>query len=132
LAIQEGRYKLGKKLLSGLGAMLALVFLTSDEALVVTRNLNEDLRRAANVTARKQYLAGEVSAATAEMASCERGNVLADMLSDKAQTKQYQQSFRARAAGLLEGLGRVEPISGRRRDRLDWALRRNPTTCPKV
>jgi hypothetical protein len=69
--------------------MLALVFPTSGGALLVSHNLNEDLKRAANATARQQYLAGEVSAATTEMASCERGNVLADMLSDKAQAEQY-------------------------------------------
>jgi methyl-accepting chemotaxis protein len=102
---------LGKKLLGGFGAMLALVFLTSGGALLVTRNLNEDLKRAANVTARKQYLAGEVSAATAEMASCERGTVLADMLADKVHAEQYQQSFRARAAGLQKALDELSQLA---------------------
>jgi methyl-accepting chemotaxis protein len=101
---------LGRKLLSGFGAMLALVLLTSGGAMLVTRNLTEDLKRAADVTARKQYLAGEVSAATAEMASCERGTVLSNMLSDKTHSQQYQQNFNARATVLeksLEELGRL-------------------------
>jgi methyl-accepting chemotaxis protein len=95
---------LGRKLLSGFGAMLALVLLTSGGAIIVTRDLNEDLKRAANVTARKQYLAGEVNAATSEMASCERGTVLSAMLSDKAHSDEYQQRFRTRAAGLQKAL----------------------------
>jgi len=59
---------LGRKLLSGFGAMLALVLLNSGGGLLVTHDLNNDLKQAANVTARKQYLAGEVNAATSEMA----------------------------------------------------------------
>ena len=95
---------LGRKLLSGFGAMLALVLLHSGGALLVTRDLNEDLKHAAEVTARKQYLAGEVNAATSEMASCERGVVLSAMLSDRAHSDEYQQQFRARAAGLQKAL----------------------------
>ena len=102
---------LGGKLLSGFGAMLALVFLTSGGALVVTRDLNEELKRAANVTARKQHLAGEVSAATAEMASCERGTVLADMLSDKAHAEQYKQDFLTRAAALQKALEELKQVT---------------------
>jgi methyl-accepting chemotaxis protein/methyl-accepting chemotaxis protein-1 (serine sensor receptor) len=102
---------LGRKLLSGFGAMLALVLLTSGGALVVTHSLNDDLKRAADVTARKQYLAGEVNAATSEMASCERGTVLADMLSDKAHSEQYQQNFRARAATLQKALDELTRLT---------------------
>jgi methyl-accepting chemotaxis protein/methyl-accepting chemotaxis protein-1 (serine sensor receptor) len=101
---------LGRKLLSGFAAMLALVLLTSGGALLVTRSLNDDLDRAAGVTARKQYLAGQASAATAEMAGSEQGSVLAEMLSDKAHSAQYQETFRARAAVLqktLDELGQL-------------------------
>jgi methyl-accepting chemotaxis protein/methyl-accepting chemotaxis protein-1 (serine sensor receptor) len=73
--------------------------------------LNDDLKRAADVTARKQYLAGEANAATSEMASCERGTVLADMLSDKAHSEQYQQSFRARAATLQKALDELTRLA---------------------
>jgi len=44
------------------------------------------------------------------MASCERGTVLADMLSDKAHAEEYRQRFRARADALrkaLDELGRL-------------------------
>jgi len=102
---------LGRKLLSGFGSMLALMLLTSGGALFVTHSLSEDLKRAADVTARKQYLAGEVNAATSEMASCERGTVLADMLSDKAHANQYQQSFGPSAASLQKALDELNRLS---------------------
>ena len=95
---------LGRKLLSGFGAMLALVLLHSGGALVVTHDLNQDLKHAADVIARKQYLAGEVNASSSEMASCERGDVLSTMLSDQAHAEAYQQRFRARAAVLRAAL----------------------------
>ena len=102
---------LGRKLLSGFASMLALVLLTSGDALLVTRSLNHDLERAAGVTARKQYLAGEVSAATAEMAGSEQGTVLAEMLSDKAHSAQYQQTFRARASALQKALEELSQLA---------------------
>ncbi|MEI9974932.1 MAG: hypothetical protein WDO73_24490 [Ignavibacteriota bacterium] len=73
--------------------------------------MNSDLKRAANVTARKQYLAGEVSTDTAEMASCERGTVLSNMLSDKPHAEQYQQNFRTRAAGLQKALDELTRLA---------------------
>ena len=48
---------LSRKLLSGFAAMIALVFVLSCGALIVISELNGDLDRAANVTARKEYLA---------------------------------------------------------------------------
>jgi methyl-accepting chemotaxis protein/methyl-accepting chemotaxis protein-1 (serine sensor receptor) len=101
----------GRKLLGGFGAMLALVLAASGGALWVTRSLNEDLKSAVNVTARQQYLAGEVNAATSELASCEQGTVLSDMLSDKARADQYQQRFRARATGLQKALDDLRQLS---------------------
>jgi len=103
---------LGRKLLSGFGAMLALVLLNSGGGLVITHDLNGDLKQAANVTARKQYLAGEVNAATSEMASCERGVVLSAMLSDKAHADEYQQRFQTSAAGLEKALNDLRGLAG--------------------
>jgi len=95
---------LGRKLLSGFGAMLTLVLLHSGGALLVTHDLNEDLKHAANVTARQQFLAGEVNAATSDMANSERGTVLSVMLSDKEHEEEYQRRFRVRAAELQKAL----------------------------
>ncbi len=96
-----------RKLLSGFGAMLVLVLASSVGALLVTRDLSQDLRRAADVTARKQYLAGEVSAATSAMANGEQGTVLSDMLSDKAHSEQYQTTFGTHAVQLQKALAEL-------------------------
>jgi len=69
-------------------------------ALLVTRDLSGDLERAANVTARQQYLAGQVSADAAELTSLERGSVLAAMLVDAAHQQAYQQEFSVHATSL--------------------------------
>jgi methyl-accepting chemotaxis protein/methyl-accepting chemotaxis protein-1 (serine sensor receptor) len=105
---------LGKKLLTGCGVMLALVLLLGAGALVVTRDLSGDLDRAANVTARKQYLAGDGNAAAAEMASFERGSVLSAVLGDKARSEEYQQRFRARAGGLQKSLADLRRMADTR------------------
>jgi methyl-accepting chemotaxis protein/methyl-accepting chemotaxis protein-1 (serine sensor receptor) len=91
--------------------MLALVLLNGAGGLVVTHDLNEDLKHAANVTARKQYLAGEVNAATSEMASCERGVVLSAMLSDQVHSEEYRQRFQASAAGLQKALDELHRLA---------------------
>jgi len=101
---------LTRKLLLSFGTMLGLVLLLGGGALLVTRDLNHDLDRAANITARQQYLAGEVSAATSEMTSLERGAVLAAMLGDAPRVGEYDRQFRARAEALrkaLSDLGRL-------------------------
>jgi methyl-accepting chemotaxis protein/methyl-accepting chemotaxis protein-1 (serine sensor receptor) len=102
---------LGKKLLSGFAAMLALVLLHSGGSLMVTRGLNEDLKRAANVTARKQFLAGEVNAATADLAGCERGIVLSVMISDTAHGEEDQRRFQERAASLKKSLADLHGLA---------------------
>src|ERR1700674_4680847 len=84
--------------------MLALVLVLSAAALVVTRDLDGDLERAANVTARKQHLAGDVNAATLELTSLERGTVLSAMLGDTAHSADYQQRFGERAGSLASQL----------------------------
>src|ERR1022692_4218836 len=84
---------LTKKLLVSFAAMLGLVLLWGVGGLLVSRDLSGDLERAANVTARQQYLAGQVSADAAELTSLERGTVLAAMLADAAHLQAYQQAF---------------------------------------
>ena len=102
---------LGRKLLTGFGVMLGLVLVHSIGALLVTRDLSADLEHAANVTARKQYLAGEVNAATSEMANCARGTVLAAMLSDKAHQEDYRQRFRTRSEALQKALDSLHRLA---------------------
>src|ERR1035441_6010783 len=102
---------LTKKLLCGAGAMLGLVLLLGAGGLLVTRDLSKDLETVAGVTARQQYLAGQVSADAAELTSLERGGVLAAMLVDAAHQQAYQQSFVERAAALRKSLAEFRAIA---------------------
>ena len=102
---------LGRKLLGGFGVMLGLVLLLSAAALVALRNLNDDLDRAAKVTARKQYLAGGVNASASEMASLARGSVLASVVGDKANSDGYMQQFRGPQDHLQSALGELARLA---------------------
>jgi methyl-accepting chemotaxis protein/methyl-accepting chemotaxis protein-1 (serine sensor receptor) len=102
---------LTKKLLGSFGAMLGLVLLLGASGLLMTRALSDDLERAANVTARQQYLASQVSADAAELASLERGTVLAAMLADGTHQAAYQQAFGEHAASLGRALSELRKMA---------------------
>ncbi|MEO8591871.1 MAG: methyl-accepting chemotaxis protein [Candidatus Solibacter sp.] len=95
---------LTKKLLTSFGAMLGLVLLLGAGGLYLTRSLAGDLERAANVTGRQQFLAGQVSAGASELTSLERGSVLAAMLADGAHQQSYQQAFQQQADSLRKSI----------------------------
>jgi methyl-accepting chemotaxis protein len=75
---------LSRKLLTSFGVMVGLVVLSSGSSLWVVTELGGDLTHAVNVTARKQFLAGDVSATTSEIAGLERGAALTAVLGDGA------------------------------------------------
>jgi len=102
---------LGRKLLGGFGAMIALVFVLSGAALLVIGDLNGDLDRAARVTARKQYLAGGVRAAASDMTSLERGSVLAVMLGDKPHSDAYLEQFQEAQTRLQTALSDLRKVA---------------------
>jgi methyl-accepting chemotaxis protein/methyl-accepting chemotaxis protein-1 (serine sensor receptor) len=102
---------LTKKLLGAFGLMLALVLILSAGALLVTRSLNRDLDRAAKVTARSQYLAGDVDASTSALTSLERGNVMAAMLGDKEHASGYERGFQERAVALQRALASLREVA---------------------
>jgi methyl-accepting chemotaxis protein len=66
------------------------------------------------VTARQQYLAGQVSADAAELTSLERGSVLAAMLADAAHLQAYQQAFTEHATGLRKALSELRTTADTR------------------
>jgi len=105
---------LTRKLLSGFGVMLALVLLISTASLVITRDLSRDLERAANITARSQYLAGEVDTAASDMIGSERAAVLAAVLGDKGRAAECLQSFAKTATGLQSALADLHRTASNR------------------
>jgi len=98
---------LTRRLLGGFAVMLGLVLVISVVALLVIRDLNGDLDRAANLTARKQYLAGHISRSTAEMAALESAAVLAAVVGDKARSEQSLAGFQTRQSMLTADLGEL-------------------------
>jgi methyl-accepting chemotaxis protein len=102
---------LNRKLLGSFGIMLALILLLSVGGVLALHDLNADLDHAANVTARQEHLAGEVDAATSELASLERGGVLSAMLGDRPHVEDYQQRFRARGEILQKTLSELTRLA---------------------
>src|ERR1035438_2945447 len=102
---------LTKKLLGSFAAMLGLVLILGAAALLVTRDLSGDLERAANVTARQQYLAGQVSSDTSELTSLERASVLSAMLGDNSHQQAYQQQFIQHAESLRKSLDELGKLA---------------------
>jgi len=103
---------LNRKLLTAFGALSALLVLLAGACLSITRSLNTDLDRAANVTARRQYLAGEVDTVASDMTAVERGSVLAAVLGDKPRADQLQQDFRGKADRLQKALTELHTLAG--------------------
>src|SRR5690242_12292581 len=101
---------LTRKLLLSFGVMLGLVLLLGGGGLVMTRDLNRDLERAANITARQQHLAGEVKAATSELTSLARGTALSAMLGEK-NVDDYQQRFLSQGSSLRQELAELGKLA---------------------
>ncbi|HLK64913.1 MAG TPA: methyl-accepting chemotaxis protein [Bryobacteraceae bacterium] len=98
---------LSRKLLVSFGVMIGLVFVLSGGALVAIEELNSDLEQAANVTARKAYLAGDVNAAAWEITSFEKEAVINAVLGDASASVASQQRVSAPAARLRKGLAEL-------------------------
>lgn len=111
---------LGKKLLGGFGAMLALMLALSGGAALLTNSLNGDVNQAINVMGRQQYLAGVANASASEMASSERGAVLASVLGDKAKGDEYLRRFDSASEKLKQALNDIRSLAdGERRSAID-------------
>ena len=75
---------IGQKLTSAFGATLAgMVLLTVDSQSTI-QSLRRELNGAVNGSARRQQLASDINAATADMAGTERGIALSSILSQAA------------------------------------------------
>src|SRR5215469_454779 len=105
-----------KKIAMGFATMLGLVVLISTVASLVIRDLSGDLNRAANLTAREQYLAGRVSRDTAQMGGLESSGVLAAVLGNNEQADRCAEGFRQRAESLQSALAELMKMANSGRD----------------
>src|SRR5215470_12015489 len=95
---------IGKKLIIAFGAMLGMALIQGGIAYQAIEGLSRDLSRAVNVTARRQFLAGEIGGATSEMEALERGIALSVILQQADRSSAYQQKFQAAALRLDRAL----------------------------
>lgn len=84
---------IGVKLLTSFGAMLALVLILGVTSLKINLDLGTELDNAVRVTAKKQMLAGQVLAITAEMTALERGVASSEMLQQKDKSTAFLKQY---------------------------------------
>jgi methyl-accepting chemotaxis protein len=84
---------IGVKLVVSFGAMLALVLVLGVTSLKINLDLGAELDSAVRVTARKQMLAGQILATTAEMTALERGVASSEMLQQKDKSKAFLKQY---------------------------------------
>ena len=84
---------IGVKLTVAFSVMLALVLILGATSLKITSALGTELDNAVKVTARKQLLAGQILAASAEMSALERGVSSSTMLQQSDKVKAFQQRY---------------------------------------
>jgi methyl-accepting chemotaxis protein len=87
------RATIGVKLVTSFGAMLALVLILGVTSLKFNLELGAALDDAVRVTARKQMLAGQILAATAEMTALERGVASSEMLQQKDKSQAFLKQY---------------------------------------
>ncbi len=98
---------LTRKLLTAFSVLVVLVLLTNAASLFLIRDLSRDLQRTADVTARSQYLAGEVDTSASDMAGLERAAVLDALLGEKSHGAQYQRKFEQSGTNLQNALAEL-------------------------
>src|SRR3982751_5092630 len=99
-------WAIGKKLLVSFGATISLTLILGVAALQINGNLQSELDRAVKVTARRQLLAGKLSAAAENMVALDRGIAFSLVLQqlDKAQAlrREFDQASQEARHALTE------------------------------
>jgi methyl-accepting chemotaxis protein len=95
---------IGKKLVGAFAAMLAMTLIPGAISYRAIQGLSADVSRAVNVTSRRQFLAGEIGAATSEMEGQERAIALSLILQQQEQSARHQRQFENAAARLDKAL----------------------------
>jgi methyl-accepting chemotaxis protein len=90
--------------------MLAMTLILGAISHRAVEALSGDLSRAVNITSRRQFLAGEVGAATSEMEGAERAIALSLILQQPEQSAQHQRQFESAAARLQKALAEFRAL----------------------
>jgi methyl-accepting chemotaxis protein len=118
--------KIGTRLIAGFAVMLAISLVLSAAWLVQSRRLTKALEEAVNATAKKQQLAGEIRASSAEMLVSENGIVLGSVLQRGEVVKRSKEAFRTQFTQMKRAVAEFRPLSDSSAasslDRLDTQL----------
>jgi methyl-accepting chemotaxis protein len=103
--------RIGRKLLAGFGAMLAVTLALGTAWVFQSHGLTKELESAVNVTARKQHLAGEIRTSSAEILASENAIVLGSVLQRNGLVSQNKQAFRTQFDRMGKALADYRPLS---------------------
>jgi methyl-accepting chemotaxis protein/methyl-accepting chemotaxis protein-1 (serine sensor receptor) len=101
---------IGTRLGLGLSAVLALAVLSGLTAIGVNVSLARELRQTVEQTARKQMLAGQILAISAEMEALDRGVATSSMLQQKQRATEFERTYRdaeQRVASVIQEFARL-------------------------
>jgi methyl-accepting chemotaxis protein len=101
----------GKKLLLSFGAAMVLTLAGGAFALSAIGNIGGVNDKLVKVTARKRFLASDISAATEAILAAERGILVRAFMKDKATMEQYHQDFQESAGRAKKMLDEFATLS---------------------
>ncbi|MDX2154255.1 MAG: methyl-accepting chemotaxis protein [Bryobacteraceae bacterium] len=115
------RRPLGFQLLAAVGGMMFLLMLGGAISLYLVEDVSGKLDAAANVTARKIQIVGELKTHTTAMRNGSRGVLLYSLLKQPERTATAERSFREAARGVSERVEEIRPLLLTARGREDAA-----------
>ncbi|HVX66952.1 MAG TPA: MCP four helix bundle domain-containing protein, partial [Bryobacteraceae bacterium] len=101
---------IGKKLMIGFGAALALVIALSYAYLSATSGLGKAVLDAYEVDAKKLDLGGQIMKAGGDMVAFEKGIVLRSFTKEQSKVASNEQSFKASNVKLQKAMSDMEPL----------------------
>ena len=103
---------IGRKLTTAFAAMAAGAALVTFVSQGTVQVLRREMSGAVNGTARRQYLASVIGAATSEMAGVERGIALSSILQQAGKVEAYKRQYQAAAAQLEKAVADYRALAG--------------------
>lgn len=100
----------GKKLIASIGSMLTLIVAMGLTSLHSINNLNSELEIAAQKTARRLQLAGQMDTASADMLSAMRGVVMFSYAKDVSMIERCEKQATAAATVWQQSIDEVKPL----------------------
>jgi len=106
----KSQMTIGKKLMLGFGALLAVVIGVAYSSLSAIGTLSTELDEAVNKTVRKTELAGQIQTAVSDMRAGQRALVLFSMLKDAPKVEMGRQAMSAASTKIDKLLAEVRPM----------------------